>query len=446
MKTRTAREAGWKYSKYNLFTEEPELEKVAWLNTLSGSCSEFSNAEYLQTQRILDLPEDDPLIAHYAGRGLITRQDETEELRKKYSNACQAHETLILTICPTLACNFDCPYCFEKHIPGRMTPEVMDNLIRFVRRILEKHSFRTLSVLWFGGEPLLGIDIIDSLSQQLIALAEEHGLNYKATIITNGYLLDEHAVNVLTRGKVIKAQITLDGLAESHNKTRVLANGGGTFDVITDNIRRQKIPFLVDVRHNVLRENRSEIEPLRRFLDQLAEESGNHIIYYAAPVFESEAAKERNRAVSMLCGDENLEFVYKDALDNFLSRSMGLCDAVRKYALTIDHEGNLYCCGQKAGDGSELYANIRDYDPDDGDRTSIHSEINHYYHSLDSLFETCGDCVFLPRCCGECPAKRRKGTTECPEYKDHPDNYVLHIVRTLKEMKEKRESASENKD
>ena len=85
MKPVTAREAGWKYSKYNLFAEEAELEKVAWLNTLSGSCSEFSKEEYLQTQRVLDLPEDDPLIAHYAGRGLITRKDETEELRKRFS-------------------------------------------------------------------------------------------------------------------------------------------------------------------------------------------------------------------------------------------------------------------------------------------------------------------------------------------------------------------------
>lgn len=83
MKPGKAREAGWKYSKYNLFAEEPELDKVAWLNTLSGSCSEFSKEEYSQTQRILDLPEDDPLIAYYAGRGLITRQDETEELRRR---------------------------------------------------------------------------------------------------------------------------------------------------------------------------------------------------------------------------------------------------------------------------------------------------------------------------------------------------------------------------
>lgn len=444
MKPGTAREAGWKYSKYNLFAEEPEVDKVAWLNTLSGSCSEFSKEEYLQTQRVLDLPEDDPLIAHYAKRGLITRQDETEELRKRFMETCQAHEVLNLTICPTLACNFDCPYCFEKHIPGRMTPEVMDNLVRLVQRLLEKHSFRILSILWFGGEPLLGIDIIDSLSQRLIALAEEHGLEYKAMIITNGYLLDEHAVDVLARGKVYKMQITLDGLAESHNKTRVLVNGGGTFDVITENIRRQKIPFLVDVRHNVVRENRSEIEPLRRFLEQLAEESGNEITYYAAPAFDSEAAKERNSEVSLLCGDENSEFLYKDALESFLGRSLGLCDALRRYSLTIDHEGNLYCCGQKAGDASELYANIREYDPDDGDRTSIHPEINHFYQSLDSLFEKCGDCVFLPRCRGECPAKRRKGTVECPEYKEHPDTYVLHIVRTLKEMKEKRKQTAEN--
>ena len=445
MESRTAREAGWNYSNYNLFAEEPELGKIAWLNTFSGSCSEFSREEYLQTQQILDFPEDDPLVGHYAKRGLITRKDEKEELRKIFSEACERENALLLTICPTLACNYDCPYCFEKHIPGRMTPEVMDNVVRFVQRLTEKHSFHTLSVLWFGGEPLLGLDIIESLSERLIALAEEHGMEYQAQIITNGYLLDEHAVDVLVRGRVNKVQITLDGLAESHNKTRHLTNGGGTFDVITENIRRQKIPFLVDVRFNVIRDNRSEVEPLWRFLDELAEKSGNDITYYASPAFESDAAKERNsRDVSLLQGEENSEYVYKDALKTFLSRRMGLCDALKKYALTFDHEGNVYCCGQKVGDPSELYANIRDYDPDDGDRTSVHPEINHYYQNLGDIFADCGDCVFLPRCRGECPAKRRTGAPECPEYKDHPDAYVLHIVRSLKERKKKRKSSSEN--
>jgi radical SAM protein with 4Fe4S-binding SPASM domain len=148
----------------------------------------------------------------------------------------------------------------------------------------------------------------------------------------------------------------------------------------------------------------------------------------------------------LLCKEENAEFLYKDALDTFLSKSMGMCDAVKRYTLTFDHEGNVYCCGQKVGDRSELYANIRDYDPDDGDRTSIHPEINHYYQSLDSLFVKCGDCVFLPKCRGECPAKRRIGTVKCPEYKDHPDTYVLHIVSALKEIKEERQKASENND
>ena len=445
MNNRTAREAGWKYSDYNLYARVPGTDKIAWLNTLSGSCSEFSPKEYALIGKVLDRLEENPLIRHYAGRGLITKIDEKEEIRRRLRESCSDPKILYLTICPTLACNFDCPYCFETHVPGKMKPDVIEAIVRFAERMIERHPFETLKVLWFGGEPLLCVDLIEEISERLMMLADVHAVEYRAEIITNGCLLDEHAIEVLDRAGTVKAQITLDGLAESHNKTRCLRNGEGTFDTIVDNIRRQKIPFLVEIRHNVMRENRTENEPLKEFVRSLAEESGNKITYYASPIFESEAARKRNSSVSVLESGEDLSFVYEDALERFTDAGMNLCQAAQRYSLIIDPEGKLYTCSEKAGNPSEMYGTILDYDPDDSVRTAVHPETNEYYLSADSLFETCGDCVFLPKCLGECPAKRRAGKPECPLYKEDPESYVLHIYKELKAMREakKREGGRE---
>jgi len=61
---------------------------------------------------------------------------------------------IMLTILPTLGCNFGCNYCFEKHIQGIMNNEVQDALIKFVCSKLLPFN-NNLSIEWFGGKPLI---------------------------------------------------------------------------------------------------------------------------------------------------------------------------------------------------------------------------------------------------------------------------------------------------
>lgn len=41
-----------------------------------------------------------------------------------------------ITICPTLACNFECPYCFEDRGRGKMASEIQDDIVRLAERML----------------------------------------------------------------------------------------------------------------------------------------------------------------------------------------------------------------------------------------------------------------------------------------------------------------------
>jgi len=132
-----------------------------------------------------------------------------------------------------------------------MSPEVQDDVVALAGRMLDASGAKDVDVSWFGGEPLLAPDVIEPLSARLMALAEERGGEYSASIITNGYLLTQDIVDMLAAAKVRSAQVTIDGMGAAHDATRRLAGGGPTFERITSNLRRLKIPFRVNVRHNV---------------------------------------------------------------------------------------------------------------------------------------------------------------------------------------------------
>ena len=131
-----------------------------------------------------------------------------------------------------------------------MTPEVQEDVVALTRRMMEVNNARSLNVTWFGGEPLLAPEIIESLSGKLIALAEEHHASYDAGIITNGYLLTPENIRILEAAQVSSAQITLDGIGAAHDATRHLADGGQSFERIAANLRRP-FSFTVNIRHNI---------------------------------------------------------------------------------------------------------------------------------------------------------------------------------------------------
>ena len=171
-----------------------------------------------------EVSEDNPMIGRLAKRGVIANFDEREafELRRKLSCITAPHGGVYITICPTLACNFECPYCFATRGRGKMSPEVQDDIVALAARMLDASRAKRLTITWFGGEPLIATDVIEALSPRLISLAEERGCDYKAWVFTNGYLLDEDVVDLLLRCRVTNIHIPLDGVGATNDATRRL--------------------------------------------------------------------------------------------------------------------------------------------------------------------------------------------------------------------------------
>jgi uncharacterized protein len=161
-------------------------------------------------------------------------------LKDKYSldeefAASFFNESLHLILLPTERCNFRCTYCYEDFSIGRMNSEVREGVKRLLDRRL--NGLRSLSISWFGGEPLVARDIVEDISAHIIrAAGKRPELSYEGDVTTNGYLLDLSSVERLAELGIRSFQISLDGPQPLHDKTRVRANGKGSFDRIWGNL------------------------------------------------------------------------------------------------------------------------------------------------------------------------------------------------------------------
>ena len=443
--SKTAGEAGWHVSRYNLSAPLPDSKMVAIANLFKGTCAEYNPIELYLLSVLEELDENHPIIERFAKRGVICNFDERAALDTMGRAACSFPHGVGLTICPTLGCNFDCPYCFENHGKGKMTPEVQDDVVELAKRMLEASSTKKLHVTWFGGEPLLAPDVIESLSARFIALMEELDGEYNAAIITNGYLLTQEVADMLGEAKVTMAQITIDGMRDTHNATRYLRGGGPTFDRIVSNLHN-KLPFKVNIRHNVHEGNRAEVDELSAFIAELAKESGNELMYYPAPVSGSEAADERGKQVGLLCESNASDIGIRQEAYRFRTGRGHYCGANYIWGVCIDDCGGLSKCWEAVDKKAISFGNAHDWDPADPFVTASNLDnLTSYLNTgLPNGDPECRECVWLPMCVGGCPYRRlQEGLRPCVAFKNNPEAYVLALHARIGEGKGAGDEAAE---
>ena len=69
--SRTAREAGWHISRYNLAAPIPDSDKTAIVNLFAGTCGAYSRAELYLLSELGKLDENHPILKRFSERGLI---------------------------------------------------------------------------------------------------------------------------------------------------------------------------------------------------------------------------------------------------------------------------------------------------------------------------------------------------------------------------------------
>jgi uncharacterized protein len=394
-------------SRYNVVLDRGELTWVH--NGLSGQVVSLRSQDWADALAFLD-GDHDRMPAVETLRDLTVARmfvnDDTDELgilEKRFREGTTSRSTFELTIVTSLGCNFDCPYCFENKAPAILDAETEELLLEVVDAQLE--TIEHLEVTWYGGEPLLAQDRIDRLSEAFIERTRAAGVKYAATIVTNGYLLTPDVAQRLVALEVKRAQITLDGPAETHDLMRPLRNGRGTFDVILENIVACADLIPIAIRVNL---DASNVDESTRLLDQLVELdlAGRVTVYPGHIVAYPDQAGAPSETYQSSCFTlPEFAHVERDFLEAAYERGLAKprmrgpisspCTAIRANDLIVGARGELYKCYDNVGDPREVIGHLRSWrDPND--------RVLKWLRYDPFADEGCRSCIALPTCMGGC--------------------------------------------
>lgn len=350
--------------------------------------------------------------------------DEVEAIRTAFRFASGLRYSPHLTIAPTLDCNFGCDYCFESHTRGAMPEEVQDGLVALVEDLLERAGQGPdLTVTWFGGEPLMAMDVIDALTSRFQDLAASGRVNsYSADLITNGYGLSASVLERLHQADVRQIQVTVDGPPATHNARRYLkASRRPTFDRIIDNIRRAVDRFTVVIRVNVDRTNAATVRELLADLDRRSVLSS--VIVDPSRV---EAFSADSLSADLMTADEFAAWrselgVWAEkrgwniAVTPAAPSLTGVCQVDSINSFVVDPRGHLFKCWAELGTTARPVGDVCER------RSWPHERVGSLAERDPFDDEGCVECLLLPMCLGGCPKtreiRRATGTSECPSFR-----------------------------
>ena len=318
--------------------------------------------------------------------------DETENYAnaQKKAIADEYPSNTRITVCPTMACNYQCEYCFEHHKSNHsMDAELIADTINYIKTEIDRNpNLKSFGIKWFGGEPLMNIKAIEQISEFVIDYCKQRNIKYSAIIITNGYFYTREVSERLKALKVQSVQIAIDGFADDYAKVRQVSKDA--YSRVLQNIESSVIPVIVRI--NVNRQNKDIIPELVRELSKLPSvQSGFNRIMVAR-------VKEYCKSLTYGFTDEEwLDFrkCYKeiqDVLPTILEPStLFPCGHIQKRNIIISADGLLYRCDNHIGNNNYVIGSLKE-----GIR--VNNIDNAYVCS--TITEDCKSCKYLPICAG----------------------------------------------
>lgn len=172
---------------------------------------------------------------------LIDNQvDEIEQMKARVRSVDENIDSFILTINPSMNCNFKCWYCYETHVKGsHLSADMIARINTFIFNIANIKGLKTFTLGLFGGEPLLYFerDVVPVLDQY-ISQCQLNNLEPTLHFTTNGYLVNQALVDYFkSKGVSPGFQITLDGYREKHDEVRYVSASKGSYFKIIENIK-----------------------------------------------------------------------------------------------------------------------------------------------------------------------------------------------------------------
>ncbi|MCL2398666.1 MAG: radical SAM protein [Defluviitaleaceae bacterium] len=400
---------GYKASIYNVVTNHGE--KYLLFNTKSLSLMEIKKEyhdEIIEDNYDFVEKLDNPIISCLIENEFIIESDIDEMflLKELYNDHKKNSKVLYLSVMLTFDCNFRCTYCFEKQRDVHISQDIQDSVIELIKKKIDKYDAIFLD--WYGGEPLLDLNIMENMSEKIISLCRENNVEYQASITTNGFLLDEEVCKRLKAIHVESAQITLDGPQTIHDQRRHLISKGGTFDIIVKNIKNMKEIIKPFIRINV---DKTNLDSLDELLLYFAQENMKDIEISIKAVVSSESNPVDDDVIDDISFSniliEKAKLVRKlglkdSILHNFENFDPKFCIVDLDSQFIVTPEGNIYKCGESYEDGDMGCVGLL---KDDGN-LDIEREKRAIWDKDPFSDKECLECVIFPLCMGGCQMKK----------------------------------------
>ncbi|WP_414889818.1 radical SAM protein [Pseudomonas chlororaphis] len=422
----------YKPSSYNIITPPLSSGNFVLFNTRTGRALEISEDRRVQYEQFSSgkLLHGE-LVAFLAATEFALRDDVDEALliKAKYHKAIDAVRKLSITVGLTESCNFRCSYCYQ----GHETRQYDDAIVKSFKEVLEKLSddgYNSLHVNWFGGEPLLRLDLLSKLSEMAREICQASDKSFTQFITTNGSLLTAEKFFALDKLGVSQYQITLDGPKEFHDGTRPRKGGKSSYQSVLDGCKS-----VIDggcqliVRMNLSRPIGDSIED---WLDDLVAVgcSRNNTAIHIVRAIDHESALVNDFYYS----NEEFAHIWVKCLAKVKSRGFSIphvlplpynCSFDSGKTVYINHEGEYGSCSSIPSKKQNNNV-VVDFVPIRFVMSPY--EVDHGVQKRsDSFFESnCKKCKFLPSCVGGCQYLEISGQEKCT-----PERYVFHELISL---------------
>lgn len=433
----------YKFSKYNILLKTDNKHTTIY-NCYSGGIIKLENDVF---RYILENGEVNSIVKY--GKELIengflvnSNVDEYSKAKLQIERAMNSdnQSTVSYTIAPTLACNLNCEYCFEKSYRdnGRsiISDEMTDKILQFIiKSSSENRTVKNIKIIWFGGEPLLCYEQIISFGKKLKIELDKRNIGLTTSIITNGVLLNESRLQVLTKElNLKKIQITLDGEEETYcRKKRTTSKD---YKKVIENILLATKYVKTVVRLNADKSNFHELKKVAVSLCNSKIRKDNLVFHFAqlsnynhdtegAFFDDYEYGKYKCDFYETLKRDGDYKFFAENYVPAFSPKPF--CGIALKNNFVIDYNGSLYKCEHQIGQRDKIVGNVIDgiyYNA--AYCESVHIPIN----------ERCRNCNIFPICnYAQCAIMQElTGNDSCECYEKQLEAFK-QIAKNYKEVK-----------
>lgn len=344
-------------------------------------------------------------------------KNEVEDLEKEVKKNIETdYQSMELTIALTNQCNFECIYCYQDKNKKEMETNTADALLQKIRMGLDNFPYKRVYIHYFGGEPLLNVNMLLYLHEAIKNLCMEKDVKYVSFITTNGQMLSTNLIKTIQFDYI---QLTFDGEGKVHDKLRKSESFHFDDEIrLLENILKNSQSCII-LRMNACEENRNEILPFYKYIfdtygyERFQINLNRMIKYHPNDPFEMLSQKdyaelfyELNLLKEQYTGEFELPIALKVP-----------CKFISGCAYSISSDGYCTYCSGLIENAEKLFQNV-----DFTDRKTI------------NFREECRKCQMFPICLGGCPVQHNLHTGACTFEKYMIDNILQHFIQKTGEI------------